>query len=96
MDGKESVGTCWVPRYGVLSLSFWQSGLKRRSLVGTSQVTLDVLSGVASDFLLNVGRTIRFLSDKYGATMTPEVRIPHPHIRLFLKIFPGDYSSYFV
>ncbi|KAG6888372.1 hypothetical protein C0995_008808 [Termitomyces sp. Mi166 len=44
---------------------------------GTSQVALDVLSGVASDFLLNVGRTIRFLSDKYAATMTPEEIILH-------------------
>ncbi|KAG5735985.1 Programmed cell death protein 6 [Termitomyces sp. T112] len=51
--------------------------LEHAGFQGTSQVTLDVLSGVASDFLLNVGRTIRFLSDKYAATMTPEEIILH-------------------
>ncbi|KAG6880094.1 hypothetical protein C0992_006368 [Termitomyces sp. T32_za158] len=51
--------------------------LEHAGFQGTSQVTLDVLSGVASDFLLNVGRTIRYLSDKYGATMTPEEIILH-------------------
>lgn len=37
-------------------------------------MALDVLSDVTSQYLLNVGRTIRFLSDKFGKTMTPEVR----------------------
>ncbi|EAU92016.1 hypothetical protein CC1G_06003 [Coprinopsis cinerea okayama7 len=44
---------------------------------GTSKMALEVLSTVASDYLLNVGRTIRFLSDKYGKTMTPEEIILH-------------------
>ena len=39
----------------------------------TSKVALDVLADVTSEYLLNVGRTIRFLSDKFGKTMTPEV-----------------------
>jgi hypothetical protein len=34
---------------------------------------LDVLASVTSEYLLNVGRTIRYLSDKYSQTMTPEV-----------------------
>lgn len=36
---------------------------------------MDVLAGVASEYLLNVGRTIRFLCDKYAKKMTPEVLI---------------------
>jgi transcriptional activator SPT7 len=40
---------------------------------GSSQAALDVLTGVTAEYLLNVGRTIRFLCDKYSATMTPEV-----------------------
>jgi transcriptional activator SPT7 len=43
------------------------------NVTGTSAIALDVLSGVASEFLLNVGRTIRFLSDEHGKQMTPEV-----------------------
>ena len=42
-------------------------------LAGTSKMALDVLTGVASEYLLNVGRTIQFLSDKYGKKMSPEV-----------------------
>lgn len=42
-------------------------------LIGTSRVALDVLAGVTSEYLLNVGRTIRFLCDKYSGTMTAEV-----------------------
>jgi hypothetical protein len=52
--------------------------LKTRSFVtfflaATSKVALDVLAAVTSEYFLNVGRTIRFLSDKFGKTMTPEV-----------------------
>ena len=43
------------------------------SLQGTSKAALDVLTGVASEYLLNVGRTIHFLSEKYGKKMPPEV-----------------------
>lgn len=41
--------------------------------IGTSKIALDVLTGVASEYLLNVGRTIQFLSDKYANKMSPEV-----------------------
>lgn len=34
---------------------------------------MEVLSGVASEYLLNVGRTIQYLSNKYAKKMTPEV-----------------------
>lgn len=36
-------------------------------------MALDVLSSVTAEYLLNVGRTIRFLCDKYGNQMTAEV-----------------------
>jgi hypothetical protein len=41
---------------------------------GTSKVALDVLASVTSEYLLNVGRTIRYLRDKYSRSMTAEVR----------------------
>ncbi|KAF7368402.1 Programmed cell death protein 6 [Mycena venus] len=44
---------------------------------GTSAVTLDVLASVAFEYLLNIGRTIRYLCDKYSQTMTPEETILH-------------------
>ena len=43
--------------------------------LGTAKSALDVLAGVTSEYLLNVGRTITFLSDKYANKMTPEVRV---------------------
>ncbi|KAH0829043.1 hypothetical protein J3R83DRAFT_2498 [Lanmaoa asiatica] len=52
----------------------WMSGkvLEHAGFQGTSTSTMDVLTGVTSEFLLNVGRTLRFLCDKYARTMTPE------------------------
>jgi hypothetical protein len=44
---------------------------------GTSKTALDVLTGVASDYLLNVGRTIQFLSDKCGNKMSAEVGLEY-------------------
>ncbi|KAJ3563494.1 hypothetical protein NP233_g8906 [Leucocoprinus birnbaumii] len=44
---------------------------------GTSQVSLDVMSGVMAEYISNVGRTIKFMSDKYAGTMTPEEIILH-------------------
>lgn len=44
--------------------------------LGTAKSALDVLGGVASEYLLNVGRTIKLLSDKFANKMTPEVSIP--------------------
>ena len=45
--------------------------------IGTSKIALDVLTGVASEYLLNVGRTIQFLSEKYGNKMSSEVGLQH-------------------
>ncbi|KAI0785736.1 hypothetical protein C8Q75DRAFT_881942 [Abortiporus biennis] len=44
---------------------------------GTSKAALDVLTSVTSEYLLNVGRTIRYLTDKYGNRMTAEEIILH-------------------
>lgn len=34
---------------------------------------MEVLAGVASEYLLNVGRTIQYLSNKYARKMSSEV-----------------------
>jgi len=44
---------------------------------GSSQLTLDVLSGITVEYLANVGRTFRFYLDKYSNTMTSEEIILH-------------------
>ncbi|KAK7029559.1 Transcriptional activator spt7 [Paramarasmius palmivorus] len=44
---------------------------------GSSSVALDVLTSVTSEYLQNVGRTIKFLSDKFGNKMTAEEIILH-------------------
>ena len=41
--------------------------------VGSSQLAVDVLSGITVEYLANVGRTFRFYLDKYSNTMTSEV-----------------------
>ncbi|KAJ3993971.1 SAGA complex protein, partial [Lentinula boryana] len=57
----------------------WMNGkvLEHAGFQGTSRAALDVLSGVASEYLLNVGRTIKFLSDKFARTMSSEEIILH-------------------
>ncbi|CCM01012.1 uncharacterized protein FIBRA_03060 [Fibroporia radiculosa] len=57
----------------------WMGGkvLEHAGFQGTSKVALDVLTSVTSEYLLNVGRTIRFLTDKYARKMTPEEIILH-------------------
>ena len=40
---------------------------------GTSRSALDVLTGVATEYLFNVGRTLRYLCDKYPKQMSAEV-----------------------
>jgi transcriptional activator SPT7 len=40
---------------------------------GSSQLSLDMLSGITAEYLSNVGRTLRFYLDKYSNMMTSEV-----------------------
>ncbi|KAG6899849.1 hypothetical protein C0993_006272 [Termitomyces sp. T159_Od127] len=79
IKGKRKVRGIEIGEEAAMDCMKWMGRkvLEHAGFQGTSQVTLDVLSGVASEFMLNVGRTIRFLSDKYGATMTPEEIILH-------------------
>jgi hypothetical protein len=64
-------------------------------LPGTAKSALDVLAGVASEYLLNVGRTITFLSDKFAHTMTPEVIFCSTVIVvLMFTTTAGNHSSY--
>jgi transcriptional activator SPT7 len=54
----------------------WMSGrvIEHAGFQGTSKLVLDVLGNVVGEYLQNVGRTMRFMVDKYSRTMTPEVR----------------------
>ncbi|KZT22458.1 hypothetical protein NEOLEDRAFT_1097621 [Neolentinus lepideus HHB14362 ss-1] len=51
--------------------------LEHAGFQGTSKAALDVLAGVASEYLQNVGRTLRFLVDRYSGNMTAEEIILH-------------------
>ncbi|KAI5986876.1 hypothetical protein EDD15DRAFT_2470606 [Pisolithus albus] len=67
--GERAAGSClkWMNRKVLEHVGFQ----------GASSGALDVLTGVASEFLLNLGRTLRFLCDKYAHTMTSEELILH-------------------
>ncbi|KAF8584316.1 hypothetical protein K439DRAFT_1633690 [Ramaria rubella] len=51
--------------------------LQHAGFQGSSTTALSVLTSVTSEYLQNVGRTIRFLCDKYSNTMTSEEIILH-------------------
>ncbi|CDO69432.1 hypothetical protein BN946_scf184791.g27 [Trametes cinnabarina] len=51
--------------------------LEHAGFQGSSKMALDVLTSVTAEYLYNVGRTIRFLCDKYGNKMTAEQIILH-------------------
>ncbi|KAH9935133.1 uncharacterized protein BXZ73DRAFT_100523 [Epithele typhae] len=51
--------------------------LEHAGFQGTSKMALDVLSSVMAEYMHNVGRTMRFLCDKYGNQMTAEEIILH-------------------
>ncbi|EKM53685.1 uncharacterized protein PHACADRAFT_47290, partial [Phanerochaete carnosa HHB-10118-sp] len=74
----------------------WMSSkvLEHAGFQGTSKVALDVLAGVASDYLLNVGRTIQFLTEKYGHKMTPEEIILHTLFEGGVTRAPYDLDRY--
>ncbi len=61
-------------------------------------MALDVLTDVTAEYLLNVGRTIKFLTDKFAGTMTAEVSIyflcvVECHADILL---PGNHPAYIV
>ncbi|KAG1836339.1 hypothetical protein C8R48DRAFT_782978 [Suillus tomentosus] len=51
--------------------------IEHKGFQGTSSVALDVMVGVTSEYLLNVGRMLRLMCDKYAKSMTPEEIILH-------------------
>lgn len=67
--GERAAGSClkWMNRKVLEHVGFQ----------GASGGALEVLTAVASEFLLNLGRTLRFLCDKYAHTMTSEELILH-------------------
>ncbi|KAG6856011.1 hypothetical protein H0H87_008413 [Tephrocybe sp. NHM501043] len=82
IKGKRRVGGVEIGEEAAVDCMRWMNGkvLEHAGFqdrLGASQVSLGVMAGVASDYLLNVGRTIRYLSDKYSASMTPEEIILH-------------------
>lgn len=48
--------------------------LAHASFEGAHRAALDVLTDVGSEFLMNLGRTLRVYSDRYSHKMSPEVR----------------------
>ncbi|KAF6748714.1 SAGA complex protein [Ephemerocybe angulata] len=67
--GEESAQSCtrWVG----------EKILEHAGFQGASRGAMDVLNGVFMDYLGNVGRSIRYMTDKYAGTMTPEEIILH-------------------
>jgi len=63
---------------------------------GTSKVARDVLSGVTAEYFSNVGRTIRFLTDKFGKSMTPEVCLSHASFAKCYNLIVGNYPPHVV
>ncbi|QRV84295.1 bromodomain associated protein [Ceratobasidium sp. AG-Ba] len=51
--------------------------LEHAGFEGSSQLSLNVLQHVAADYIMNVGRTFRFMVDKFGHTMSNEQIVLH-------------------
>jgi transcriptional activator SPT7 len=80
------------------ALCFWDCRWFETNVpLGTAKSALDVLAGVTSEYLLNVGRTVTFLSDKFANQMTSEVRFcSGATVGLMFTINAGNHSSYLV
>ncbi|KAF7309930.1 SAGA complex protein [Mycena indigotica] len=79
LDDDEEVPTIEIGSENAEQCMRWMGSkiLEHSGFQGTSQVALDVLASVTSEYLLNVGRTMRYLTDKYAKTMTAEEIILH-------------------
>ncbi|KAF8176920.1 hypothetical protein BJ912DRAFT_986398 [Pholiota molesta] len=77
--GKSKVSGIELGEENAMDCMHWSTNkiLEHAGFQGTSKVALDVLADVTSQYLMNVGRTIKFLTDKFGKTMTPEEIILH-------------------
>lgn len=77
--GRRKAGGIEIGERNAANCLQWMGGkvLEHAGFQGSSQAALDVLTGVTTEYMLNVGRTIRFLCDKYSVVMTPEEIILH-------------------
>lgn len=68
--------------------------------IGASKNAMDVLTDVAADFMMNLGQTLRFYTDKYGKSMSAEVSsafFPASSPKSPSYVFPeGNHPSYAV
>lgn len=71
LDESQGFGARRIPRFFFPILA--QIELRLIAYTGSSSMALDVLSSIASEYLMNVGRTLRFYVDKYSNNMTSEV-----------------------
>ncbi|GAA5978534.1 hypothetical protein JCM11641_007977 [Rhodosporidiobolus odoratus] len=60
---------------------------------GTSAASLDVLTHLAGEYLTNLGRTLRFYSDRYGADLAPKQMLTRTLAENGVP-FPAVLSSY--
>ena len=70
LDESQGFRARRIPRYLPILA---QIKLRLIAYPGSSSMALDVLSSIASEYLMNVGRTLRFYVDKYSNNMTSEV-----------------------
>ncbi|OCB85846.1 hypothetical protein A7U60_g7200 [Sanghuangporus baumii] len=75
--------------------------LEHSGFQSTSRAALDVFTGVATEYLFNVGRTLRYLCDKYSKQMSAEEIILHTlfesgitHIRDLERYITDDVLRY--
>lgn len=68
--------------------------LEHAGFQGTSRIASDVLSGLTSEYLMNVGRTMRFLCDKYARKMSAEVGHHLLATWIVSDVGPGNYSAH--
>ncbi|KAI5116535.1 hypothetical protein M0805_009046 [Coniferiporia weirii] len=75
--------------------------LEHSGFQSTSKAALDVFTGVAAEYLFNVGRTLRYLCDKYSQQMTAEEIILHTlfesgitHVRDLERYITDDVLRY--
>ncbi|KAG8996893.1 Transcriptional activator spt7 [Tulasnella sp. 427] len=51
--------------------------LEHAGFEGASKAAVDVLTAAAADYMMNLGKTLRFYMDKHGQQMTPEEILLH-------------------
>lgn len=64
--------------------------------LGTSTLALDIITHVTAEYMMNLGRTIKFYADRQGDKMSSEVGLPKPLALLDFEFSPAacDRISY--